>query len=126
MKTIRLTCRNMALTSLAVFIIVRAGSSALASGFHRSQEQAYSRTSHAAFQACRHEIIDDFWITVGKRANLSHRRAVKSCKQEAITAVKESWDLRRDQYDERQEVCHALGQAPYDPQIDPAGFVTSL
>ena len=28
-----------------------------------------------------------------------------------------------DPYEGRQEVCDALGEAPYDPQIDPADFV---
>lgn len=68
--------------------------------------------------------MDNFWITVGKCAILSDREAVKSCKREATTAAKESWGECRDQYEARQEVCHALGQAPYDPQIEPAGFVT--
>jgi hypothetical protein len=112
----------LGVTLIVVSIMMGAALPAGAGGFHRGYEQACTRTSQAAFRACLYEIRDDYWITVGNCTNLSDRGARKECKREAIMAWRESREECSDQYEGRQEVCDALGEAPYDPQIDPADF----
>ncbi len=82
-----------------------------------------SRTSTAALIACRHEVKDDFWIAIGNCNNLSDPDAREECKEEATLTRKEDGELCGDQFGARQEICEVLGEAPYDPQIDPAMFV---
>jgi hypothetical protein len=39
---------------------------------------------------------------------------------------KDALDTCKDQLDARQAVCERLGEAPYDPVINPANFVTTI
>lgn len=84
---------------------------------------ACSRTADAAFRACQHEIQDDYWIAIAKCKNLSDPQARAACREEAKRALQESKELCRAQREARSELCEALGEGPYDPQIDPAMFV---
>jgi len=82
-----------------------------------------SRTAQAAFRACRNEISDDFWIAVGNCNNLSDHADRADCMLEAKEELKSAKEDCSDQFDARQEICHELGEGPYDPQLDPADFV---
>ncbi len=113
----------LGVTLIVALISMGAALPASAGGYHRGHEQACTRTSQAAFRACLYEIRDDYWIAVGNCTNLSDRGARWECKNEAIMAWRESGEECSDQYEGRQKVCDALGEAPYDPQIDPADFV---
>ena len=84
---------------------------------------ACSRTADATFRACQHEIQDDYWIAMAKCKNLSDPQARAECREEAKRARQESKELCREQLEARSELCEALGEGPYDPQIDPALFV---
>lgn len=84
---------------------------------------ACSLTAHAAFVGCQHEVEDDYWIAIGNCRNLSDDAASAACKREAVAARGESRTECAEQRQARLEVCEALGEAPYDPQIDPARFV---
>lgn len=82
-----------------------------------------TKTAHAASRSCLSETREEFWIAIGNCHNLSEREDQKECKQEA---GEELWSPReecRDQCDARTEICEALGEGPYDPQLDPADFV---
>ena len=80
-----------------------------------------SKTSNAAKIACLHEAETDFWIARGKCNNLSASRG--TCKAAAHTVKKDDFQSCREQYTARQDVCALLGQAPYDPAVNPADFV---
>ena len=84
-----------------------------------------SKTSHAALRACRNEVRDDFWIAIGNCANLSDDDERETCVTDARVARKEARGECADQFEAREEVCDALGQAPYDPQ-PPASFEDPL
>jgi len=82
-----------------------------------------TKTAEAALKASQHEVQDDFWIAIGNCNNLSDPAAREQCKQEAKLARKEARRLSREQFEARLELCQAVGEAPYDHQIDPAMFV---
>jgi hypothetical protein len=82
-----------------------------------------SATTDAAFRACLNGAEDNYWITIGNCNNLSSASAREECKQEArATRLSERRDCD-EQEDSREDVCESLGEAPYDPQINPAMFV---
>ncbi len=120
-------------TSLFVRIVMAAGVVCLANSVVLAQtddddeqddeSSACSRTAAAAFRACQHEIQDDFWISMAKCKNLSDSQARAACREEAKRALQEAKELCRAQLEARSELCDALGDGPYDPQIDPAMFV---
>jgi hypothetical protein len=82
-----------------------------------------TRTARAAFRAYRHEIKDGFWITIGNCNNLSDPTARTECRGEAEVTLKEGRQEGGMQFKARLEICEALGEAPYDPQIHPSLFV---
>ena len=97
--------------------------SCLVSGTGLAIESFCTKTARAAFHACQHEVTDDFWIAIGNCNNLSDPNARAQCTQQAKVARTEGRDECGEQRQARLEICQALGEAPYDPQIDPANFV---
>jgi hypothetical protein len=84
---------------------------------------ACATTSRAGLNACTHEASDDYWIAVGVCANLGDATQRPRCRQEAVNEKTDAVEECQEVFEARQEVCEALGQAPYDPEIDPARFV---
>jgi len=82
-----------------------------------------TRTADAAAEACGHEIQDDFWIAIGNCHNLSAADDRDECKQEAQSDLDEAEEECGAQRELRLEICAALGEEPYDPQIDPDNFI---
>jgi hypothetical protein len=82
-----------------------------------------SRTAMAAFRAGKNEIKDDYWIAVGNCNNLSEADDRAECLEDAKAEYKEGKELTREQREARLEICENLGEAPYDPQLDPKDFV---
>jgi hypothetical protein len=89
----------------------------------RRGDRACSRTAKAALRACRHEAQDDFWIAFGKCLNLADGDERRECIAEAEVALRETAKLCGEQHEAREEVCRLLGQAAYDPEIDPDDFL---
>lgn len=81
-----------------------------------------SRASKTARTACLHEAKSSYWISRGKCNNRTFP-ARKTCKTAASVALKEDIQLCREQLAARRDVCDLLGEARYDPSIDPADFV---
>jgi len=82
-----------------------------------------STTARVAYKACTHAVKDDYWISVGNCTNLSDPDDRSECLADARTELKETGRLCKDQKAARLEICEELGEAPYDPQIDPDHFV---
>ena len=81
-----------------------------------------SDTSIAALKACNFQVQDDFWIAIGNCNNLSSAEDRQTCK---LTVTEEQKIAKGEciaKFNARQEVCDAIGQAPYDPVIDPNNF----
>jgi hypothetical protein len=82
-----------------------------------------TRTARVAFTACYHDAQDNFWIAIGNCINESDSDARGECIDEAKSAVLEERKTCSEQRAARLEVCGAIGEAPYDPKVDPAKFV---
>jgi hypothetical protein len=109
---------------LAVFCLVSGPETAKAEdGVKDCKFGCCTATANAALNACGHEIQDDFWTAIGKCKNLSDPDARAEGKDEAAVALQEGKADCAKQFVARLEICEALGEAPYDPQIDPAQFV---
>jgi hypothetical protein len=87
-------------------------------------DNACHKTSTAAQTACEADGKDNRWIGVGSCFNLADAAARQQCIADAKDAQTEQGQLCRDQFDARESLCGALGQAPYDPVIDPAHFLS--
>ncbi|HEX6132252.1 MAG TPA: hypothetical protein VF044_11020, partial [Actinomycetota bacterium] len=84
-----------------------------------------SATARAAFRACQHEARDDYWIAVGGCKNESDADERAECKADAETERDEVLNEEcPDQKEARLDLCDALGEGPYDPEIDPASFLS--
>jgi hypothetical protein len=114
------------LMSLFTFILVPALISIdISQAGKRSRDRARfcSRTAMAAFVACQNEIKDDYWIAVGNCNNISETEPRAECLEDANAEYKEGKELCGDQREARLELCEELGEAPYDPVLDPEDFV---
>ena len=85
--------------------------------------RACSRTAQAAFAGCRNEVRDDYWIAVGNCYNIADRDEREECLEAAREELEEARELCREQLEARRELCEILGEATYEPEIDPDEFV---
>jgi len=97
-----------------------------AAGKAQTQESICTKTAEAAQRACRFEAEDEALIALARCYNLTDSAARAKCEQDAAAARREHLDLCDEQFGERADLCEELGEAAYDPQIDPAGFVNPL
>lgn len=84
---------------------------------------ACTGTAQAALKACGFEARDDYWITIGNCLNLANPGAANQCKTGATEAFDEATEECAEQHEARLKICGALGEAPYDPVVNPAKFV---
>jgi len=82
-----------------------------------------TKTSWAAFVACNNEARDDYWIARGNCYNLSDLEARAECFKDALSEFRDVLKECNDQREARLEVCEDIGEASYDPEIDPDDFV---
>ena len=108
----------------AVAVLCFVNSPAPARAFDDDDDGACTLTVQAAYTACQSEVEDNYWIARGKCNNLSNRMARTRCVKDAGTARR---NQRRDcavfRDRRQQDFCQTMGEAPYDPQINPANFV---
>lgn len=88
-----------------------------------AEPAACTDTAKAALQACHHDVQDNYWISIGICDNVAGAAARTQCAQDAADEREDAQGECRDQFDARLEVCGALGEARYNPRIDPAMFV---
>jgi len=91
--------------------------------FACSLKKACSRTARMVLKASISEAREDYWVAVGNSYNLTDPEEREKLLQEAKEEWRESRKTAREQYAARLEVCRILGEAPYDPEIDPNDFV---
>ncbi len=94
---------------------------ALAQDFR--DRQSCTATARAARRACRNDVRDDFWTTIGNCANLADPIAASACSAAAKDAGGEERRGCTDRFAARLELCSAIGEEAFDPAFDPAGFV---
>ncbi|MBI4606251.1 MAG: hypothetical protein HY721_30160 [Planctomycetes bacterium] len=95
-------------------------SGSVAEGEH---DGACTKTTRHVFKSCRYEALDDYWLARGNCENLADIAEREACKRAVQRALREALEECKDQRDARGDVCEALGEAPYDPVIDPEDFV---
>jgi hypothetical protein len=82
-----------------------------------------TQTAQAMFVACRHEVLDDYWVAVGKCRNVIDAQDRARCYRDAKATRHEEKALCKEQRVARRDACAVLGEDRYDPLIDPAQFV---
>jgi len=81
-----------------------------------------TRTASLLFEACGHEVLDDFLVASAKCMNVSNGAERASCAEEARASRAEARTLCREQREWRRDACELVGEARYDPALDPARF----
>ena len=84
---------------------------------------ACTQTSQYVQKACQAGAQSDYQTSLGKCINIGVSGQRKRCQQDAASELAEALDLCDAQDDARDAVCARLGQAPYDPRVDPSNFV---
>lgn len=122
---VRFTIGRFNLMSMlaAGLALVATSTTANASG---SEVQACSRTSQLMHAACYAETRDDLLTEKARCYNEEDRDERRECIIEARETFAEEREGCGEQYEAREEVCDAVGQAPYDPEFEPEMFETSL
>jgi len=81
------------------------------------------KTAEYAYNACRNEVKDDYWIALGNCKNISDGEERDECREDAEEELAEARALCTDQRKARLNLCKALGKGRYDPRLDPADFI---
>lgn len=90
---------------------------------HDNRGGACNATTRAAYSACLFSTLDTYQLGVGKCRNEADSADRDVCLDDARDALQEENALCRDQREARDDLCDALGQAPYDPRFESGDFV---
>lgn len=85
-----------------------------------------SNTSLNALRACESAAINHYWVIRGQCENLGSADERRECQETASKELVAALLECREEYDVRQEICEALGEEPYNPEISPANFVSGV
>jgi hypothetical protein len=81
-----------------------------------------SATAEALLDACRAQVVDDSGVAKAICLNIPGAAQRGGCLDELAQTRADDKDLCREQRDGRLDACKLLGEAPYDPDLDPARF----
>lgn len=115
--------QNSTILRLAAVVMI---STSLSASAYAGGQNACSKTSQLMRSACAAETRNDFLVERAKCQNESERDEKRECDSDARETYLEERGVCHDQFEAREEVCDALGQAPYDPSFEPEDFETSL
>lgn len=90
------------------------------------ETDACAQTSQAVRRSCLSRAQSDYALALGKCANLSDSSARQNCRAQATADLKVAQQTCAAQFAARQAACESLGDAPYDPIIHPANFVSQV
>ena len=85
---------------------------------------ACSMTADAQSNACEAGVKDDFFITMANCFNYSNPEVREECLEDAHAEREEGFEECDDIEEAHEQLCEIFGEDPYDPQIDPATFVS--
>mgnify|MGYP001568686987 CR=1 FL=1 len=88
------------------------------------EEKLCTQTAQAGRIACENDGRDTLWTTVAICTNLSDAGARRTCKVAAKQAERDGRQECSEIQKARQELCNAVGQGAYDPDLNPSRFVT--
>jgi hypothetical protein len=103
-------------------VLLLLGASAALAGDVAGKRLACTGSTEALRQSCLHAAESDYQLALGICLNSSGQER-HECQGEAWSNLKDARSTCGEQRDARQEVCDALGEASYDPVIDPGHFV---
>ncbi|HEU4427683.1 MAG TPA: hypothetical protein VFT98_02925 [Myxococcota bacterium] len=81
-----------------------------------------SQSANLLYQACRLDVIEESFETRAVCVNLADAEQRAECLDEIEDAREEAAEECSVQREARSELCDAIGEAPYDPDMDPALF----
>ena len=104
---------------------------AVASTAHAQQLRATAlgacdKTTIAVHASCNLSANADYNLSLGKCENDSSSSAKQKCQDNAARFLAEGTALCTAQAKGRQSVCNGLGQAAFDPKINPADFSSNV
>jgi hypothetical protein len=79
--------------------------------------QYCTQTANVTYKACLNENADDYNIAYGKCINVSDADERATCFNDAKQEYKDAKGDCKDQLDARRDVCDALGEDRYDPDL---------
>jgi len=82
-------------------------------------------TANTVLRSCRDAAQSDYWLALAKCDNLADP-AARDCRTQALADLKDARQTCKEQNDARQAACEWLGEAPYDPVINPSNFVARI
>lgn len=111
------------LVSTALICPMLWATSSLADDDDERHDKGYcSKTAEIQFSGCKHEIRDDAFKAKAICINITDDQQRKQCLVEASTALKEGSKLCSAQLKARKQLCNAVGEQRYDPDLNPANF----
>lgn len=110
--------------ALAVAAVLALASDAALAGKKTAKKSkgVCSATSATLFVACKHEAQDDHQVARAICLNLADPAERDDCREEARDGFAEDARECSEVRAAREDLCDAVGEAPYEPDFDPASF----
>jgi len=103
---------------------------AFADGNHNDDDDDLPDVSRSCFKIARamlksamKEAGSEYWLAIAKAINLPTGEERREAREEAAEQLEESLEEAEDQFEARLELCEALEEVRYNPEIDPDHFV---
>lgn len=112
----------------AIFLSLLGSLLCLTSSLQAGERQDHcSANAEQTFNSCARNALADFWLERAKCENLSGSLGDRNrCRGAAWRIFLEGLGECQDRLLARFDVCEGLGEAAYDPVIDPANFVSVI
>ena len=114
------TGRRALACALSAGLIASIGSATLA------KRGTCTLTAEFQRRAASFELKEDLKERMAVCLNLTDPDERRECVEEAFDEYAENRALAQEQYHARRDLCELLGEDPYDPEIDPAGFADEI
>ena len=92
----------------------------------KAAPRSCSKSARQAYQACRHEAQSDYLLQLAGCNDLATRKERAACTRAARDQRREALADCADQKEARLDLCDSLGEAAYNPEIDPENFVSEV
>jgi hypothetical protein len=84
------------------------------------------KVAKSAKRACNTEVLNDYWIANGNCKNIRDSDERSDCIKEAKVERKDAKEECADQLEVRKDLCEALGEDYYDPDIESLTWILRL
>jgi hypothetical protein len=93
---------------------------------HGRDKNACEKTARLARGSCRSASSADLELETGKCVQSLQNGELRECKADALDAFREGNGECREQQEARIDLCRALDEGLYAPELDPADFVATI